>query len=989
MKIGCVMMSLADFRNASADSADDIYEGQGTKSVCLQIKQHGCHSTLSATTTALFGVDLVCKGIPDQKHQRRTGFGPRVSHFAGVDDGVQHHLETKVAAVFNKVAFRNPSTTTTTTTKTTSSRSVIDTNYSLPSHIIVDITPTAAPSSSVSEMFAFSRQNITGLVTTTPRRLNGSVPTGDPAKKRNRNKPKKQKPFVIAVGVATESPTLEKLGDNSRQILFGSSTPRSSSFSSTTIAAAAKKTTTPPTTTTTTTTSTTTTTETPTTATAKKSVMQLTPDQITPNDSSFLPDDLLLVKNSTTEFPKELFSRLDSAWDAHVYTFMALFLLLAFLCVVFAARLASKQPTALSKGYNVSMLIFVTTLAVTQSVSLFAEFYGAQVFKPELIPAMATLSLPCLTSSFAVLFLALLDATRLQIMSPYVQNPVSMAGVIVLHFLLSVSSVMTLGDSMMGKFVFLLGQIVFVTWALGLAFGYLYGSRAMVRMARTLRLQEAIAGGDGKYAPNLLGPIRVGFLVGALVSLTAIVVVYTMVLSVLDKQQHHHHQHQQHDGSTTTRNSPWPWWPTHIVLRSVEVVFGFLVLFVARMPRRFDSGGHHHHHHQQHLSGTASKSHHQHPSSSCRNTLSTCLSSWRRAHRYRNGVSDVTAVWQTHNRGVVGSGRDDDDDDDETEDLYPTYCNSNQAVKNFERTNGRPVYSDALTVGNLHTSQTSPIVVTADNLSSRNSSVFDIDKHVSACSSESAAASSFDVHMFLDETMSHEEEEEEEDDVFPECDIPEPVLDSEMFLQHQATSLSSPSYNSLPSLEVASLMALQDRLGGGYAAENCNKNNVRKNNNARLAAPPTSFRTRRHLSAAAAAAVGGDGAYHPSAYAANNSSRQQFVAAARHSRGTWCDDSFDVPVVSNGFHQDLVLSPRQRQQHQLLSSACNYDSSADSGKSLELLDSVNRDCEDYGESDVDVNPNILKARILKVCDNIRQFSDQPALNQSSSVESAF
>jgi hypothetical protein len=221
---------------------------------------------------------------------------------------------------------------------------------------------------------------------------------------------------------------------------------------------------------------------------------------------------------------------------------------------------------------------------------------------------MATLTLPCLTSSFAVLFLALLDGTRLRAMSPYVQNPVSIAGIIVLHFLLAVCGIMTIGDTLTGKFIFLLGQVIFVAWSMGLAFAYLYASRALTRMAKTLRLQEAIAG-DGKFTPNLLTPIRVGFVVAGLISLTVVIVIYTVVLSVVDSQR------LWLVGSRTV--DPWPWWSSHIALRAVEWVIGAMLLYVARLPRQ-----------QERLLGIKSGS-----GSGCKGKMSDCLSSWRRGHR--------------------------------------------------------------------------------------------------------------------------------------------------------------------------------------------------------------------------------------------------------------------------------------------------------------------------------------------------------------------
>jgi hypothetical protein len=120
--------------------------------------------------------------------------------------------------------------------------------------------------------------------------------------------------------------------------------------------------------------------------------------------------------------------------------------------------------------------------------------------------------------------------------------------------------------------------------------------------------------------------------------------------------------------------------------------------------------------------------------------------------------------------------------------------------------------------------------VPRDDLSSRGSSMFDMDKHISACSSESAAAS-FDVRMFPNV------EDDEDNGEFPACDIPDPVIDSEMFL----SQISGQSFSSLPSLEVANLM-LPPATPNEHTYLSPVRTSPRKRPEGRLP-PPSSFRT--------------------------------------------------------------------------------------------------------------------------------------------------
>ena len=82
--------------------------------------------------------------------------------------------------------------------------------------------------------------------------------------------------------------------------------------------------------------------------------------------------------------------------------------------------------------------------------------------------------LPCMTSAFAVLFLALLRATQIELVSPAFQTPRALTIFCFLHFGLSVSVDVTIGLYFNLRYMVLILQGVFIVWSLLLSAGYFY-----------------------------------------------------------------------------------------------------------------------------------------------------------------------------------------------------------------------------------------------------------------------------------------------------------------------------------------------------------------------------------------------------------------------------------------------------------------------------------------------------------------------------------
>ena len=87
--------------------------------------------------------------------------------------------------------------------------------------------------------------------------------------------------------------------------------------------------------------------------------------------------------------------------------------------------------------------------------------------------------LPCMTSAFAVLFLALLRATQIELVSPAFQTPKALAIFVFLHFAASQCVDVTIGMYFSLRYMVLINQGVFIVWSLLLSAGYFYIFSAM------------------------------------------------------------------------------------------------------------------------------------------------------------------------------------------------------------------------------------------------------------------------------------------------------------------------------------------------------------------------------------------------------------------------------------------------------------------------------------------------------------------------------
>ena len=167
------------------------------------------------------------------------------------------------------------------------------------------------------------------------------------------------------------------------------------------------------------------------------------------------------------------------AWEAHLYFSGTLFVLLALYCSVNICRLHTFSRL-FSRAYFVSLNLCLVIIGLLRPIWLFCDPYNEGRFWPR--PAAYLLvdtGLPCMTSAFAVLFLALLRATQIELVSPAFQTPKALGIFCVLHFVLSVAVDVTIGLYFSLRYMVLILQGIFIVWSLLLSAGYFYIFSAM------------------------------------------------------------------------------------------------------------------------------------------------------------------------------------------------------------------------------------------------------------------------------------------------------------------------------------------------------------------------------------------------------------------------------------------------------------------------------------------------------------------------------
>jgi len=283
------------------------------------------------------------------------------------------------------------------------------------------------------------------------------------------------------------------------------------------------------------------------------------------------------------------------AWQAHIYFSGTLFVLLAIYCTVNVCRLHTFSRL-FSRGYFLSLNVCMILIGLGRGFFLLFDPYNEdQTLPSPLAYMLLNIGYPCVTSAFAILFLALLRVTQVELLSPAVQTPKALAIFCCIHLAISLALDVTVGLVSKLQYILLLGQGIFIVWSLLLSAGYFYiystmkkvVSRQQCDMNRSVYPKLMFdQTGSGTYSMRLPPPrsnplsraVNLTLGVAVIGSLMGGVQLYGMIgMHGLLR--------------ANKKDIPDPWYGYQVALRVFEVMMCYLLAVVATTPLRQDNGG--------------------------------------------------------------------------------------------------------------------------------------------------------------------------------------------------------------------------------------------------------------------------------------------------------------------------------------------------------------------------------------------------------------
>lgn len=278
------------------------------------------------------------------------------------------------------------------------------------------------------------------------------------------------------------------------------------------------------------------------------------------------------------------------AWQAHIYFSGTLFILLAIYCTVNVCRLHTFSRL-FSRGYFLSLNICMILIGLVRGLFLLFDPYNeGQSLPAPLAYMLLNVGYPCITSAFAILFLALLRVTQVELLSPSVQTPRALAVFCCVHTATSLALDITVGLLDRLQYILLLGQGIFIVWSLLLSAGYFYIYSTMKKVVSRQQCDLSRAmypklmfdqTGSGSYSMRLptarsnplSRAVNLSLGVAVLGSLMGGVQLYGMIgMHGLLRAEPQH--------------IPTPWYGYQVALRVLEVMICYLLAVVATTPLR-------------------------------------------------------------------------------------------------------------------------------------------------------------------------------------------------------------------------------------------------------------------------------------------------------------------------------------------------------------------------------------------------------------------
>lgn len=259
-----------------------------------------------------------------------------------------------------------------------------------------------------------------------------------------------------------------------------------------------------------------------------------------------------------------------------------MFALIAIYSLVSIARLWNRK-NLLSQPYFLALNFLVLLLAVSRSVYLFVDAYNSNALLPPLAAYLLNaVVFPCLTSTFSLMFSALLAATRMTFISKSVTSAKLVAVVIAVHFLLSFTTDILTGLHLDARVLLFVCQVFYVLWGLVIFFGFtiifsrLYKAALLRQNLMDKHTSRKLGLSNKQHKPPKL-TLSLGVKVTLVSAIFGLATVALLVYGMVDVYGVFNYK---------SRLEPWKWWAYHTTFRLLEIAICITISFVATQPFR-------------------------------------------------------------------------------------------------------------------------------------------------------------------------------------------------------------------------------------------------------------------------------------------------------------------------------------------------------------------------------------------------------------------
>lgn len=193
----------------------------------------------------------------------------------------------------------------------------------------------------------------------------------------------------------------------------------------------------------------------------------------------------------------EAFNDWGAAWPLHIYIF-GLFYTFAFIFATVCILSIIKKFKDGKAKLTMALLVMVLLFNVSRAISLFADpYYAFNNIHFILARIIWSVGLPFLTSSFSLVFLVLLDTTKMDIGPPKFQRFSAISIVTGIHITIVVTSDFIVFYNESAKMMLVFCQGIFLSYGLTLAIGYMYVG---------IKMKQNCAAGSmhGKYSNSIM-----------------------------------------------------------------------------------------------------------------------------------------------------------------------------------------------------------------------------------------------------------------------------------------------------------------------------------------------------------------------------------------------------------------------------------------------------------------------------------------------------